>query len=71
MLAALQTPDYEVARRLHEAVFADGGAFADPSGPPALVAATQAARAAHGEPITTAHARSAWNAARRYAPQDL
>ena len=37
----------------------------------ALIAATQAARAAHGEPIAAADARAAWTAARRYAPQDV
>jgi hypothetical protein len=70
-LGALQSPDPELARGLREAALADGGAFADPSGPASLVGATQAARAAHGGPITTADARSAWNAARRYAPLDI
>jgi hypothetical protein len=70
-LAALQSPNPEFAGRVREAVLAADGAFAGPSGPATLVAATQAALAAHGGPITTADARSAWNAARRYAPQDL
>jgi hypothetical protein len=70
-LAALQSPDREIERRLREAAHAEGGAFADPSGPTNLVAATQAARAAHGEPIAAADARAAWSAARRYAPQGL
>lgn len=70
-LAALQSPDPDIAKRLREAALADGGAFAEPHGPASLIAATQAARAALGEPITVADARAAWTAARRYAPQDL
>jgi hypothetical protein len=70
-LAALQSPNPEFAERIREAAFVADGAFAGPSGPPPLVAATQAALAAHGQSITTADARSAWDAARRYAPQDF
>jgi len=40
--------------------------LADPVGPPALVEATQAARAANDGKITLADARAAWDVARRY-----
>ena len=70
-LAALQSPDPDIARRIRETAFADGGPLANPSGPASLIAATQAARAAHGGPITAADAEAAWTAARRYAPRDL
>ena len=42
----------------------------DPSGPPALVVATQAARAANDGVITLADARAAWETARRYSLPD-
>ncbi len=42
----------------------------DPAGPPALVAAAQAARAANGGAISVADARAAWDIARRYALPD-
>ena len=45
-LAALQSPDPDIAKRLRDAALADGGAFAEPHGPASLIAATQAARAA-------------------------
>jgi hypothetical protein len=42
----------------------------DPAGPPALVEAAQAARAANGGAISIADARAAWEVARRYALPD-
>ena len=42
----------------------------DPAGPPTLVAATQAARAANDGAITLDDARAAWEAARRYSLPD-
>ena len=42
----------------------------DPSGPPALVVATQAARAANDGAISLADARAAWETARRYSLPD-
>jgi hypothetical protein len=42
----------------------------DPSGPPALVVATQAARAANDGLISLADARAAWEIARRYSLPD-
>ncbi len=42
----------------------------DPVGPPALVGATQAARAANDGRILAADARAAWDVARRYALPD-
>jgi len=44
--------------------------LADPAGPPALVVATQAARAANDGTITLADARAAWETARRYSLPD-
>jgi len=42
----------------------------DPSGPPALVVATQAARAANDGAISLTDARAAWETARRYSLPD-
>ncbi len=42
----------------------------DPAGPPALVVATQAARAANDGVISLADARAAWETARRYSLPD-
>lgn len=44
--------------------------LADPAGPPALVAATQAARAANDGTIALADARAAWETARRFSLPD-
>ena len=44
--------------------------LSDPSGPPELVEATRAARAANDGVIWLADARAAWEAARRYTPPD-
>ncbi len=44
--------------------------LADPAGPPALVVATQAARAANDGAIALADARAAWETARRYSLPD-
>jgi hypothetical protein len=66
ILAALQSPDAELAVRLRDAMRVQGDRFEDPAGPPTLVAATKAARATHGGPIAKADALAAWDAARRY-----
>jgi len=71
MLAALASPDPDLATRLREAMWSDDGDFADPSGPPRLIVATKAARVAHGGPFTKADALAAWDAARHWAPSDI
>ena len=71
MLAALSSPDEALPHRLREAIRSAEGDLADPSGPAILIAATKAARIAHGGPITKADAWAAWDAARRYAPSDF
>jgi hypothetical protein len=65
-VAAMQSHDPEVARRLRATMLGVSAWLEDPSGPENLVAATQAVRAAAGSPIAKADALAAWDAARRY-----
>ena len=71
MLAALSSPDETLAGRLREMMLIGGVDFADPSGPEILIAATRAARIAHGGPIARTDALAAWEAARRWAPSNI
>jgi hypothetical protein len=71
MLAALSSPDENLAARLRETMLGEDYDLANLSGPDAWIAAIKAARIAHGGPITKAEALAAWEAARRYAPSDL
>ena len=64
-LAALSNPS--ATEPLRRAYFAGGERVEDPSGPPELVAALQATRAAMDGTLSSADAAAAWKAARRYA----
>ena len=68
MLAAMQTPDGEAAKRLRAAMLGPGERLEGFTGPAALVAAVTAVEGAHGGPLLKADTRAAWDAARRYAP---
>ncbi len=68
MLAALQIPDGEAAKRLRAAMLSPGERLEPFTGPASLVAAIEAVEGAQGRPIAKADARAAWDAARRYAP---
>ena len=68
MLAALQIPDGEPAKRLRAAMLSPGERLEGFTGPAALVAAAIAVEGAHGAPLLKSEARAAWDAARRYAP---
>jgi hypothetical protein len=70
-LAALHSPDSRLAAALRQTLLDEGDRYEDPEGPPDLTAASRAARASEGKPITKADARAAWDAARRYAPADF
>jgi hypothetical protein len=70
MLAALMSPNEECAQRLREAMRTDEADLPDPSDPATLIAATKAARVAHGKSITKADAWAAWDVARRWTPSD-
>ena len=71
MLAALSSPDENLVGRLRELMLSEDYDLENLSGPGAWIAALEAARAAHGGPITKAEALAAWEAARRYAPSDI
>ena len=55
---------------MRTALASDSADLPDPSGPSALLEATQAARAANGGTISRADAADAWDAARRYTLAD-
>jgi hypothetical protein len=71
MSAALSSPEDNLVARLREMMLGDDYDLANLSGPGAWIAAVEAARIAHGGPITKAEALAAWEAARRYAPSEI
>jgi len=70
MLATRLGGDRAALAAMRQALDGLADELLDPSGPPALVVATQAARAANDGVITLADARAAWKAARRYSLPD-
>jgi hypothetical protein len=70
MLATRLGGDRAAATAMRQALAGPGPELHDPAGPPALVAATQAARAANDGLISLDDARAAWDAARRYSLPD-
>ena len=70
MLATRLGGDRAALAAMRQALDGFAHELLDPSGPPALVVATQAARAANDGVITLADARAAWEAARRYSLPD-
>jgi hypothetical protein len=70
MLATRLSGDGAAIAAMRQALAGPGPELDDPSGPPALVAATQAARAANDGAIAIEDARAAWEAARRYSLPD-
>jgi hypothetical protein len=66
MLALGQSGDGEAAAGMDLLLTAQDGALADPPGPPALVAAVRATRAANGGALTIAETVAAREVARRY-----
>jgi len=70
MLATRLGGDRAALAAMRQALDGSADELLDPSGPPALIVATQAARAANDGVITLADARAAWEAARRYSLPD-
>jgi len=70
MLAIRQNGDGAANAAMKAALASALPELPDPSGPPALVEATQAARAANDGAISMAQARAAWSVARRYTLPD-
>ncbi len=70
MLAVKQGGDDAATSAMKAALSSALADLPDPSGPPALVEATQAARAANNGAISLSDARAAWDVARRYALPD-
>jgi hypothetical protein len=66
MLALGQSGDDEAAAGIDLLLTAQDGALADPAGPPALIAAVRATRAANGGALTVAETIAAREIARRY-----
>ncbi len=71
MLAALSSPNRDYARSLANALALPGETVEEPVETPKLVAAIQAARGAHGAPLSKAGAAAAWNVARRWSPSQV
>ena len=70
MLAARLGGDRATVEALRRALGDAQSELRDPDGPPALVAAVQAARGANDGAITLEAARAAWDAARRFSLPD-
>jgi len=70
MLAVKMSGDGVAVSAMEAALSSALADLPDPSGPPALVEAAQAARAANDGAISLADARAAWDVARRYAFPD-
>jgi hypothetical protein len=70
MLATRLGGDRAAIAAMRQALAGPDSELNDPAGPPTLVAATQAARAANDGPISLDDARAAWEAARRYSLPD-
>ena len=70
MLATRLGGDRAALAAMRQALEGFAHDLVDPAGPPALVVATQAARAANDGVITLADARAAWETARRYSLPD-
>jgi hypothetical protein len=70
MLAVKLSGDGAARYAINAALSSAAADLPDPVGPPALVAATQAARAANDGAIAMSDARAAWDVARRYALPD-
>jgi hypothetical protein len=70
MLATRLGGDRAAIAAMRQALAGASPELQDPAGPPALVAATQAARAASDGAISLDDARAAWEAARRYSLPD-
>jgi hypothetical protein len=70
MLATRLGGDRAALAAMRQALEGFGHELPDPPGPPALVVATQAARAANDGVMTLADARAAWETARRYSLPD-
>jgi hypothetical protein len=70
MLATRLGGDRAAIAAMRQALAGPGPELNDPAGAPALVAATQAARAANDGAISLDEARAAWEAARRYSLPD-
>jgi hypothetical protein len=66
MLALGQSGDDEAAAGMDLLLTGEEGALADPPGPPALVAAVRATRAANGGALTIAETIAAREIARRF-----
>jgi hypothetical protein len=66
MLALGQSGDDEAAAGIDLLLTAQDGALADPAGPPSLIAAVRATRAANGGALTVAETIAAREIARRY-----
>ena len=70
MLATRLGGDQTAIAAMRQALDGSADDLLDPAGPPALVVATQAARAANDGVITSADARTAWETALRYSLPD-
>ncbi len=70
MLAVKQSGDGAANSAMSAALSSALADLPDPAGPPALVEATRAARAANDGVISISDARAAWDVARRYALPD-
>ena len=70
MLATRLGGDRAAVASMRQALDSAAHDLPDPAGPPALVVAAQAARAANDGTITLADARAAWETARRYSLPD-
>ncbi len=70
MLAVKQSGDGAAHSAMSAALSSALADLPDPAGPPALVEATRAARAANDGVISISDARAAWDVARRYALPD-
>ena len=70
MLATRLGGDRAAIAAMRQALAGPDPELNDPAGPPTLVAATQAARAANDGAISLDDARAAWEAARRYSLPD-
>ena len=70
MLAMRLGGDPAAIAAMRQALDGAGPDLGDPDGPPALVAAVQAARGANDGTIPLDAARAAWQAARRYSLPD-
>ena len=66
MLALAQSGDANAAQTMDALLTPGEGDLAEPEGPPALVGALRATRAANGGDLTVADAVAAREAARRY-----